>query len=164
MSGKGPQQVGTAELVTPEQRAALNQILGMDLGPLFDPEQQREFFQAQVADPTMQHFREQTIPDLNELFIGQGAASSSGLNRAITQAAANVESGLAGQLSQFQQQGQQNQLQALIAALGRQQQQPIVSQGTSPLGSALGLAGTVGGAFLGGPGGGALGSKLFGGV
>jgi len=159
MSGSGPKQVGTANLLSPEQRDALSAILGSDIGRLIDPDVQANLFQRQVADPAMEQFRRQIIPALQEQFIGAGAANSSGLNRALADRAGQFQVDLAGEAAKFQQQGLQNQLALLAQALGRQTNQPIISQGSpSPL---AGLLGGIG-MGLGGPLGETLGGKLFG--
>lgn len=163
MAGSGPKQVGSADMLDPVQRQLLEAIGGSaDIAQFFNPEVMSRFFEEQVSAPTMQQFREQFIPEIQEQFIGAGAANSSGLNQALAKAASDVQSGLSAQRSAFQQQGQQNQLALIAQALGLNATQPLIQEGSNPLGSALGLAGYAAGSFLGGPGGGALGSKLFG--
>lgn len=150
MTSSGPKQVGSADLLSPEQKQALQTILGSNIEQLFDPQLQQQFFQAQVADPAIKQFQEQILPAINEQFIGQGAASSSGLNRAVTQAGSDLQGQLAASLAGFQQQGQQNQLNLLLAALGKQAVQPLVQEGSNPLASIFGGFGAGFGKSLGG--------------
>ncbi len=161
MAGSPPKQVGTADLLDPAQRQVFERILGTDINRLFDPQTQQGFFQQQVAEPTLEQFRRQVIPAIQEQFVGQGASSSSGLNQALAQAATDVQSNLAAQLGGFQQQGLQNQMALLSQALGLGATKPLIQEGSNPLGAAAGLFGTVGGSLLGGPFGGALGNRLF---
>lgn len=138
MAGKGPSQGFNIDNLDPAQRAAFEQILGADLGQLFDPQRQQDFFNAQVRDPLVKDFNENRIPEINEQFIGQGAASSSGLNRAVTQAGSDLQGRLAGELSKFQQQGQSNQMQLLLKALGLNAIEPTVDPGKAGAGELVG--------------------------
>ena len=157
---------------------ALSQLLGG-----FNPQRTQEAFQQQVADPARQQFQEQTLPGIREQLIGAGVGRGTGAERIQTQAGQQLESNLSGQLSGVLQQGeqmgaqqqlsslgiapgfasspQQQQLQSIMSALGinsfeniQQQQQPSI------LSQAIGAAGTIGGAYLGGPARAAAGSQL----
>lgn len=75
----------------------------------FDPAATTQAFQQSVADPARQAFQEQTVPGIAERFAGVGATNSSGFNRALLNEAGNLESSLAGTLSQALLQGQQGQ-------------------------------------------------------
>jgi len=91
--------------LTPEQQQIFSKLLGD-----FDPSALTEMFQTSVADPARQQFQEQTLPGIQERFIGGGGARSGAVGRAGVQAGANLESGLAGQLSQILAQAQESQL------------------------------------------------------
>ena len=164
MGGKAP-KAEKLDVLDPAQREVLQQILGADLSQFFDPARQQEFFQAQVADPAIRQFQQQVVPALQEEFVGQGAASSSGLNRALASAGGELEAQLASQLSSFQQAGQANQLQLLAQALGLQGFQPVVNPGKPGLGAPIGSAlGAAGGFLVGGPAGAQLGAGIGGSV
>jgi len=90
-------------LLTPEQEQAFSGLLKD-----FDPASLTNMFQTSVADPARQEFQEKTLPGIQERFIAGGGSRSGALNRAGTQAGANMESSLSGQLAQLLSQGQEN--------------------------------------------------------
>lgn len=99
-SGRGPQthQLST---VTPQQENVLNQLLGSVPSQLlqslsFEP----------IAQAAQQRFQQQTLPTIAERFGSMNAKRSSGYNQAIANAMENLQTNLAGQQAQFQQQGQ----------------------------------------------------------
>lgn len=148
MAGSGPKQTGAAQLLTSEQKQALQDILGgIDIQGLVDPARQQQFFQQQVADPAREQFEQRTIPALSEELIALGANRGSGLGARLGMASADLEKALAQASSGFQQQGLQNQMQLLNLALGRQAMQPIINPGSAGL---LGdLIGSVPAAVIG---------------
>jgi len=134
--------------MTPEQQALLNELLGslserfqqggfditeqapfqagqealMSLLEGFNPEQTTAAYQAQIAQPAIQQFREEIAPAIQERGTAAGFRQSGDvqrdLARAGTQLESNLAGGLQGQLAQREQFGQQNKLAALSQALG----------------------------------------------
>jgi len=121
-----------------------------------------------VVDPSLQSYRQQILPQIQQDYASAGAGSSSALNQALSQSAQELASSLASQRIKLQQsQAQQNLggLGILGNILGQRSFEPVFQQGQKGiLGDILGLAGTVaGGAVGGGAGsgvGGAIGSGL----
>jgi len=74
----------------------------------YDPEAAREYWKQSFVEPAKQRFREETLPGLREQFAGQGALSSGGFNRAVADAAANMETQLGGKLGELTYQGRQD--------------------------------------------------------
>jgi len=91
--------------LSPEQQEVFTKLLGD-----FDPAALTEMFQTSVGDPARTQFRRQTIPGIQERFIGAGAGRSGAAMRAATGAGADLESGLSGQLAQLLTQAQENTL------------------------------------------------------
>jgi hypothetical protein len=117
----------------------------------------------------MMAYEQQALPAIQQRFVDANAGSSSALNQALGQSAADLCTMIGSQAGQFYQQQQGNQLNALGALLGLTGQrtfEPMIQQRQGLAGPLLGAAGTIGGAYLGGPmagaAGGALGSKMFG--
>jgi len=135
------QQVNKLDLLTPEQKELLNKTIsaaGMNIEDLFgegshvadseayqkgmgalsdmlgqfDPTRIQEAFQSGVADPARQAFMEQTVPGITERFAGSGGMRSSAYTGQLAREGQNLESGLAGTLSNMLMQGEQahNQL------------------------------------------------------
>jgi hypothetical protein len=74
----------------------------------FDQGAAREYWQQSFVEPTRQNFYEETMPELREQFAGQGALSSGGFNRAVADAAADMETQLGGKLGEILYQGRQD--------------------------------------------------------
>jgi hypothetical protein len=60
---------------------------------------ERQYWEAAFARPTREAFFEATVPQLQEMFAGQGALDSSGFNRALAREAQRMETSLGGQLA-----------------------------------------------------------------
>lgn len=73
----------------------------MDQGPA------RQYWEQSIVEPARQEFRQETLPELREQFAGQGALSSSGFNRAVADAAANMNTQLGAKLGDIMQQERQ---------------------------------------------------------
>jgi len=88
----------------------------------YDPEAISANFEQTVAAPARQQFAEQGAPLIQERAIGSGTGRGSAVQRQLTTGASNLESSLAGQLSQQQMEGkksaQEMQMEALLKALG----------------------------------------------
>jgi len=100
----------------------------------YDYGAERQYWEQAFAAPTREAFYEETVPQLQEMFAGQGALDSSGFNRALAREARRMETGLGGQLADILYQGQQSYL-------DRQLQQRGV--GLSALGQALAQVGLL---------------------
>lgn len=141
--GSDAKQVGSAQLLTPQQNNFLSGTLGQTEGSTnnalmqllggFNPDQLMDYYQKGLVDPTLQTYNEQVLPSIQQRFVDSNAGSSSALNQALAKSATDLSSGLSGQLSgllfQGQQQGSQNQLGALnqiLSLLGQKTFDPIV--------------------------------------
>lgn len=122
--------------MTPQQMGILDQLLaalsGQGGGGAFgqlnmSPEQMNEAFQKGVRDPAMLNFQRTTVPGIMQSFADQGA--SSGLYQTLGAAGKDLESSLASQQMQFNQQQLQNLLSALGIGLGTKTFQPYEKQG-----------------------------------
>ena len=126
-----------------------------------------EFFQKSVVDPSLRQYREQILPEIGQQYSNVNAGSSSALNQALAKSAQDLAGSLASQRLGLQQMSQQANLGALgqlQGLLGVRSFEPLI-QGPRAgiLGDILKALGSVGGTILGGPIGGSLGNKLFGG-
>lgn len=109
------------EQYTPEQKAILNQLLqmlgpegemgqayGAGLGGLQEMLDPSSAAYQRFEQPYLQQFEQQTVPGLAERFAGAGAQggalSSSGFGQALSSAAGNLQTQLAGMKSGLQQQ------------------------------------------------------------
>ena len=99
-----------------EQMAAALQGGGGPLADLynFDPEQTRQQFTEQYAEPAYQQFQEEVIPGITGQFRGQNLQNSSYLGGGLAKAGSDVQSNLNSQLSKMLMEAQQG-------ALGRKQ-------------------------------------------
>jgi hypothetical protein len=77
----------------------------------YDPQEARDYWQQAFVEPTRKNFFEETMPQLREQFAGQGALSSGGFNRAVADAAADMNTQLGAQLAKAVQQGEQQNIQ-----------------------------------------------------
>jgi hypothetical protein len=76
----------------------------------YDYEAERQYWEQAFVQPTREAFYEETVPQLQEMFAGQGALSSSGFNRALAREAQRMETSLGGQLADVLYRGQQSYL------------------------------------------------------
>ena len=142
---------GDVPMGTPEQMEYLSQVL-QGLGPQaqsafqqflqpYDQEQFQGLFQQSFIDPAMQTFEQQVLPAVQQRFVDANAGSSSALNQALGQSAADLSTMLGGQMGQFYQNQQGNQLQALNTLggmSGQKMQEPIIQQKQGYLGPLIG--------------------------
>lgn len=135
---------------------AQQSLMGLLQG--FDPQQNQDMFQQAFVDPAMMQFEQQILPAIQQRFVDAGAGSSSALNQALGQSAADLSTMLGSQMGQFTQQqqalGQQGQLGglgALQGAIGQQAFQPMIQQRQGLAGPLIGAAGTALGGHLGRP-------------
>lgn len=159
------------ETLAPNQMELLNNLImsltGQGGGPFsqlnMSPEEMNRRFQEGVRDPAMLNFQRSTIPQIMQSFADQGA--SSGLYQTLGAAGKDLESNLASQQMQFNQQGIQNLLQALGIGIGTQTFQPYVKEGRAGAGPGV-LSGAASGAATGAAFGpwGALGGGVLGGL
>jgi len=94
----------------------------------------------------MQTYEQQTIPGIQQRFVDAGAGSSSALNQALGQSAADLSTMLGTQMGQFYQGQQQNQLGALgllNQSLGQRSFDPIIQKRQGLAGPLIGAAGTA---------------------
>ena len=131
----------------PQANQALMQLLGPQ-----DEQGMQNLFQQSFVDPAMQQFEQITLPAISQRFGDANAGSSSALNQALGQSAADLSTMLGSQMGQFQQQQQQNRLGGLNALMGlgtQQMQQPMIHQQQGALGPLIGAAGQAAGAYFG---------------
>jgi hypothetical protein len=154
-------QSGSAPLMTGEQSSYLAQAL-QGLGPqaneafsqFIQPYDQNQFqglFQQAFVDPALQQYEQQVMPMIQQRFIDAGAGSSSALNQALGQSAADLSTMLGSQMGQFYQGQQQNRLQALqglTGMIGQRQFDPIIQQRQGILGPLIGAGGQMGAAGI----------------
>jgi hypothetical protein len=74
----------------------------------YDQGAARDYWQESFVEPTRRNFWEETMPQLREKFAGQGALSSGGFNRAVADAASDMESQLGGKLGEILYRGRQD--------------------------------------------------------
>ncbi len=111
------------------------------------PEEMEKTFQKSYVDPAMRTLEQQTIPGVQQRFTEANAGSSSALNQALAQSAADVSTSLGSQYGQFVQ-GQQgltmDAIKAFLPMLTQQTQQPVISQKQGLAGPGIGAAGMIG--------------------
>jgi hypothetical protein len=121
--------------MSPQQQAALNSLLGSNLGGAqgaFGDLLQgynEDMFQQGVVDPAMKTYQQQILPALEQRYGDLNLGSSSALNQALTQSAGDLSNTLAGQRINLQQSmaGQQlGALSQLLGLIGQRSFDPIV--------------------------------------
>lgn len=130
----------------PQAQSAYQQFLQP-----YDAQQYEDIFQKSVVDPTMQVYNQQVLPGIQQRFVDANAGSSSALNQALGQSAADLGTMLGSQYLDFFKQQQANTLSALggLGGLaGQQTFQPVVNQKQGILGPLIGAGGTIGGAAM----------------
>lgn len=163
----GAKHSGNVQLQTQGQQDLLESIIGQ-AGPgamqayqqMLQPGGYDDLFQQSVVDPAMLAYEQQALPAIQQRFVDAGAGSSSALNQALGQSAADLSTMIGQQAGQFYQNQQSNQLstlQLLNQLIGQQTFEPMVAQQSGLAGPMIGAAGTLGGAYLGGPWGAAAG-------
>lgn len=146
-----PSRLEQVSRYTPEQTAALNQVLGMGLQGLQDPYQGFE----PIEKKARSSFAQQTIPSLAERFTSTGGAlSSPSFASQIGQAGAGLEENLAALRSQYGLQNRAQQLNMLELGLTPQFEHyglgaepgflPSLAQGALPQLTQYALAGGLG--------------------
>lgn len=156
--GTGPQEVGQANLMTPEQQqflaSLLPQLQGQAEGAFPGLLQgfSEENFQKGVVDPALRTYRQDILPEIEGRFADAGASSA--LNQALARSSEDLSSIISGQRIGYQGQQQQAQLGALgqiLSLLGQRAFQPII-QGPQQgiLGDLLSTGARAGAAYFGG--------------
>jgi len=127
----------------------------------------QDLFQQSFIDPAMRTYEQQVLPAIQQRFVDANAGSSSALNQALGQSAADLSTMLGSQMGQFQQQQQQidqsgnmNAIQALLGLGGQRSFEPIVQKQQGMLGPLI----TAGATLAAGPGGGMAANALMGGM
>lgn len=119
-----------------------------------DPAQTQDLFQQSFIDPAMMTFEQQVLPAIQQRFVDANAGSSSALNQALGQSAADLSTMLGSQMGQFYQGQQQNALSALglgTQAAGQRTFDPMIQQRQGLAGPLIGAVGQIGGGMFGGP-------------
>jgi len=121
-------------MLTPEQQQLFSSVLtglGPDfmqsLGGFLQPQSQEGLeatFQKSYVDPALQTFEQRSIPAIQQAFSDANAGSSSALNQALASSAKDLSTSLGAQFGNFQQNQQNQQLQAISQFL------PLVTGGT----------------------------------
>lgn len=155
-------QVGTAELLRPEQQQFLQGLLNQ-AGPLgiqslvqmLQPgsQGQENLFNQSVLEPTLQQYRQRILPEITQAYGAEGLGSSSALNQALAASAQDLGTMLGQQRMAFREAELGRQLNALnlLGGLSTQRTfEPIYQQSPGLGGTLLGLAGQLGGAYIGG--------------
>lgn len=78
-----------------------------------DPQQMEQIFQRSYVDPAIRSYEQNVLPSIKQSFADAGSSSSSALNQALAQSAADVSTMLGSQYGQFAQNQQAQTLQAL---------------------------------------------------
>lgn len=151
-------------LLTPQQQQFLGGILGQpgignQAGQAYSQflqpsgEATEAMFQKSVEEPAMQFFQQKAIPAIQQSFVDANAGSSSALNQALAQGAADLSTSIGSQYGDFFKQQQANQLAALGGLGGlatKGQFSPLISQGQGILGPLIGALGQAAGGYFGG--------------
>lgn len=112
----------------------------------YDPSQYQDVFNKAIVDPAMQNYNQQIVPALQQRFVDANAGSSSALNQALGQSAADLSNMLGGHYLNFFNQQQANKLSALSGLGGLASQQtftPLVSQNQGLVGPLIQAGGNI---------------------
>lgn len=83
----------------------------------FNPQQSRDVFNKNVAQPAYQNFQENIVPSITGQFRGGNLQNSSYLGGALSKAGTDVQRNLDAQLSRMMQEGQQSSIERRLGAL-----------------------------------------------
>jgi len=146
-------------MLTPQQQQLLSGMLGglggqatEALGSFLQPMdkgQMDDIFQKSYVDPAMQTFEQQMLPAIQQRFADANAGSSSALNQALGQSAADLSTQLGSQYGQFfqNQQGmQQNAINQFLPLMTGQTFSPLIQQQQGILGPLVQAGGQIGAA------------------
>ena len=153
-------------MLTPEQSQVLSSTVSQ-LGPSFtqnlgnlmggtSQEDMQKIFQQTYVDPAMMQLERNILPAVQQRFTDANAGSSSALNQALAQSAADVSTMLGSQYGQFMQNQQQNQLQALgllPSLMTNQTFTPLIQERQGLAGPLITAFGNIAGAAMKGGGG-----------
>jgi hypothetical protein len=121
-----------------EQETALARLLGGETPEFFTPERVTELFERGIRGPTIRRFREETLPQIRESFIGPGQLFGTARAEAERRAARDIEEQLGAQEAQLQ--------------LAAEERRAALGEGAlQRMGEALGLAPDVTRAIQGFP-------------
>lgn len=118
--GGGEKKAKTQSTLDPKQRALLDEYLTAaqtgqgPLAQLFGPTDltgYQNFFQRNFADPALQRFKEEIIPNITGQFRGAGLGQSSYLGEALGKAGTDVQKGLDDKLADILFQAEQGTMQ-----------------------------------------------------
>lgn len=142
LGGLEPQKISSMDPRQEEIFGQLASALQGQGGPFsdlfnFDPQQTRDYFTDQYAQPAYQQFQEEVIPGITGQFRGQNLQNSSYLGGALGKAGSDVQSNLNSQLSRMLMEAQQGALGRKQAGLGNILGQQTFAYRDSPLMSLL---------------------------
>jgi len=149
----GVENVGNAELLTPEQQKYLGQAMG-GYSQMAQPQDQQQFqdmFQKSFIDPAQQAMQRQIIPGIKEQFMGMDETGSSALNQALSQSATDLSTSLGSQYMNQYNLGQNRQmsaLQGLGGLAGQKTFSPMIHEQEGILGQIIAALGQAGGGWL----------------
>lgn len=104
---------------TPQQQELMSNLL-QQLAPMINNQQLGGQGFAPIAQQARRGFAQSTVPSIAERFTAMNGQGSSGFSQALGQAGAGLESNLAAQQSQFDQQSLQSLLSLLSLGLAPQ--------------------------------------------
>jgi len=102
-----------------EQGSALTRLLSGETPDYFSPEKLTELFETGYRQPTLRRFREETLPQIRESFIGPGQLFGTARAESERRAQRDVEEGLSSQEAQLQLAGQEKRADLQSQALDR---------------------------------------------
>jgi hypothetical protein len=143
-------------MLTPEQQTMLSQIV-TGLGPQYQqalsgflqPQSQEESFaefEKMYGEPAKQAFSQYITPAIQQQYGDANAASSSALNQTLAKSASDLSTSIGSQYGQFQQNKNNQMLQALGLVgpqLFQQTFSPLISQNQGWGGPAIGATGDI---------------------
>ena len=157
----GSSKKSSVPLVTAEQAGFLKEVLGGTGTPAaqayrqflqpYDPSQFEGLFQKAFIDPAMMSYEREVLPAIQQRFVEEGAGSSSALNQALAQSAADLSTMLGTQMGGFygqQQEAQLNALQMLSQLAGQRAVEPVIQQKRGILGPLIGMGGRIAGGLF----------------
>lgn len=121
----------------------------------FNPDQTRDLFNRNIAQPAYEQFQEEVIPGITGQFRGGNLQNSSYLGGALAKAGTNVQRNLDTQLANAMYQGQQDSLQRRLNSINNilnmqtfAYQQPQQSSGDQVFNSLMDVGGKAAGSYF----------------
>lgn len=140
-----PERQVNLDRLTPDQQQASSQVLQQALSGLQDTD--RTSFEP-IAQQARQQFQEETVPSIAERFSQFNGQRSGAFQQALGQSGAQLESSLAGQQAQFNQQNMQQLMQLLNQGLQPQFEAGIQQGSPGALPALGGVAGETLGSMI----------------